>query len=106
MTDTNNGFNVGLLLSILCLGMLFIGGWYFQSSIIELSTLMAEQQETIMEQVIGQTKEISEQAAKIAEQEKIIQQLQEMQYEQKKRLNKLLLQQYFEKSQSQVAKCN
>ena len=39
-----------LLLSILCLGIVFVGGWYFSTHpIIELSTLVADQQGTIME---------------------------------------------------------
>ena len=49
-----------LLLSILCLGIVFVGGWHFQYSIIELSTLVADQQETIMEH----KKEIASEARK------------------------------------------
>ena len=77
MTVTYNVNSVSLLLSVLCLGMVFMGGWYFQSSIVELRTLVTNQQEVIMEQ----NREITEQ---------------------KKRLGKLFLQEQFEQSQFTV----
>ena len=77
MTVTYNVNSVSLLLSVLCLGMVFMSGWYFQSSIVELRTLVTNQQEVIMEQ----NREITEQ---------------------KKRLDKLFLQEQFEQSQSMV----
>ena len=45
MTATNSGVSVTVLLSVLCLGlaMMFVGGWYFQSSLVELKE---QQQET------------------------------------------------------------
>ena len=45
MTTTNSSISVSLLLSVLCLGLavIFVGGWYFQSLLVELK---AEQQET------------------------------------------------------------
>ena len=45
MTATNSSISVSLLLSVLCLGLvvIFVGGWYFQSSLVDLK---AEQQET------------------------------------------------------------
>ena len=45
MTATNSSISVSLLLSVLCLGLavIFVGGWYFQSLLVELK---AEQQET------------------------------------------------------------
>ena len=56
MTTTNSGISVTVLLSVLCLGlaMMFVGGWYFQSSLVELKEqqqsslieLEAQQQET------------------------------------------------------------
>ena len=48
MTTTNSGISVTVLLSVLCLGlaMMFVGGWYFQSSMAELK---AQQQETAEE---------------------------------------------------------
>ena len=51
---TNSGISVTLLLSVLCLGlaMMFVGGWYFQSSLVELQT---QQQETT--QIVQQLKE-------------------------------------------------
>ena len=44
MTATNSSISVSLLL-VLCLGLavIFVGGWYFQSSLVDLK---AEQQET------------------------------------------------------------
>ena len=74
MTTTDNATNVGLLLSILCLGIVFVGGWYFQSSVVELRTLVADQQEAIMEQ----RKELLDQKIKIIKQEETIQQLKQM----------------------------
>ena len=45
MTATNSSISVSLLLSVLCLGLavIFVGGWYFQSSLVNLKV---EQQET------------------------------------------------------------
>ena len=80
MTATYNVNSVSLLLSVLCLGMVFMSGWYFQSSIVELRTLVTNQQEVIIEQ----NREITEQ---------------------KKRFGKLFLQEQFEQSQSMVLKC-
>ena len=59
MTTTANN-SISLLLSIVCLGIVFVGGWYFQSSIAELRTLVDNQQDTIMEL----KKEIAEQTYK------------------------------------------
>ena len=92
MTATYNINSVSLLLSVLCLGIMFMGGWYFQSSIVELRTLVANQQDIIMEQ----KKEIKEQQEVIMEQKKEITELNE-------KLDKILLQQQFEKIQSKVA---
>ena len=53
MAATNSGISVTLLLSVLCLGlaMMFVGGWYFLSSLVELQA----QQETT--QIVQQLKE-------------------------------------------------
>ena len=53
-TSITNSVSVTLLLSVLCLGlaMMFVGGWYFQSSLVELQ---AQQQETT--QIVQQLKE-------------------------------------------------
>jgi len=66
MTTTNSGINVTVLLSVLCLGLavMFVGGWYFQSSLLELK---AQQQETV--QIVKQFKE------KIRKQSKLINEL-------------------------------
>ena len=54
MTATNSSISVSLFLSVLCLGLavIFVGGWYFQSSLVKLK---AEQQETA--KVVQQLKE-------------------------------------------------
>ena len=54
MTATNSSISVSLLLSVLCLGLavIFVGGWYFQSSLVDLKV---EQQETV--KVVQQLKE-------------------------------------------------
>ena len=65
MTATNSSISVSLLLSVLCLGLavIFVSGWYFQSSLVELK---AEQQETakvmqqLKEKVRRQNKQLSE----------------------------------------------
>ena len=49
MTATFNVNNVSLLLSVLCLGIVFMGGWYFQSSIVELRTDLMENNKEISE---------------------------------------------------------
>ena len=52
-TSITNNISVALLLSVLCLGlaMMFVGGWYFQSSLVELQV---QQQETT--QIVQQLK--------------------------------------------------
>ena len=54
MTATNSGVSVTVLLSVLCLGlaMMFVSGWYFQSSLVELKE---QQKETAT--VVRQLKE-------------------------------------------------
>ena len=54
MTTTNSSISVSLLLSVLCLGLavIFVGGWYFQSSLVDLKV---KQQETT--NVVQQLKE-------------------------------------------------
>ena len=44
MTATNSSISVSLLLSVLCLGLavIFVGGWYFQSSLVEMRTEQLE----------------------------------------------------------------
>jgi len=70
MTTTNSGISVTVLLSVLCLGIaiMFVGGWYFQSSLVELK---AQQQETAMvvqklkERVKKQNKQLIELQTKL-----------------------------------------
>ena len=47
---------VCVLLSVVCLGVVFVGGWYLQSSLMELNTLVMEQRYHNQEQ----TKQIEE----------------------------------------------
>ena len=76
-TTPNNGFIGGMALSVVCL---VLGAWYFQSSLVELRTLVVHQQLNIVEQ----RREILEQTAKVAEQGEIIRQLKEKLGEQNK----------------------
>ena len=66
MTATNSGISVTVLLSVLCLGLskMFVGGWYFQSSLVELK---AQQQETaqIVQQFKGKVRKQSKQLNKL-----------------------------------------
>ena len=70
---TNSGIIISSLLSIVCLVVVCMGGWYFQSSLVELRTLVLHQQQDIA----GQRSEILEQTAKNAKQAEIIHQLEE-----------------------------
>ena len=83
MTATNSGVSVTVLLSVLCLGlaMIFVGGWYFQSSLVELKTKQQSFQSLLLE-------------LKIEKQEtaQIVQQLKEKVRKQNKQLNELYLQ--------------
>jgi len=107
--------------------IVFVGGWYFQSSIVELRTKVANQQEEIMAQrseileqkketaeqkkeileqrneIAEQKKEMLQQVSKIAKQEETNRLLKGKLYEQNRKLDKLLLQQQLEKSQFQVS---
>ena len=49
MIATYNVNIVSLLLSVLCLGIVLMGGWYFQSSIVELRTDLMEKNKEIAE---------------------------------------------------------
>jgi len=69
-TTSNTGIIVSSLLSVVCLLVVCMGGWY---SLVELRTLVLHQQQDIA----GQRSEILEQTAKNAEQEEIIHQLKE-----------------------------
>ena len=75
-TTANN--SISLLLSIVCLGIVFVGGWYFQSSIAELRTLVDDQQDTIMElkkEITEQTYETLGDTTKTTQQDGTVQQL-------------------------------
>ena len=97
-TTTNTGMIVSSLLSVVCLVVLCMGGWYFQSSLVELRTLVLHQQQDIA----GQRSEILEQTAKNAEQTEIIHQLKEKLNEQNKQIDLILLE--LEEAQLQVIK--
>ena len=80
MTATNSGISVTVLLSVLCLGlaMIFVGGWYFQSSLIELK----EQQQSSLVELKAQQQETAQ----------IVEQLKDKVRKQSKQLNELRLQ--------------
>jgi len=84
----NTGIVVSSLSSVVCLVVLCMDGWYFQSSLVELRTLVLHQQEDIA----GQRSEILEQTAKNAEQTLIINQLKEKLNEQDKQIDLILIQ--------------
>ena len=77
MSIASSGLNFSLVISLLCLGIVFVGGWYFQSSLVELRTQMIE--------------DIAQQSIKIEVQAEIIQQLKQTVKEQNKQLNLLQL---------------
>ena len=59
---------VSVVLSVVCLVVVFVSGWYLQSSLIQLNTQVMEQQyhsqeqiEQLNEQIIKQNNQISEQ---------------------------------------------
>ena len=97
-TTTNTGTIVSSLLSVVCLVVLCMGGWYFQSSLVELRTLVLHQQQDIA----GHRSEILEQTAKNAEQAEMIRQLKEKLNEQNKQIDLILLE--LEEAQLQVIK--
>ena len=63
LVDNVNSTVISLLLSIFCVGIVFLGGWHFQYSIVELQAMVTNQQEIIMEQ----NKEIIEQKRQLEE---------------------------------------
>ena len=55
--------HVSILLSVICLGVVIVGGWYLQSSLMELNTLVMEQRYRYQEQV-KQIEELDKQIIK------------------------------------------
>ena len=63
--------HVSVLLSVVCLGVVFVGGWYLQSSLMELNTQVMEQYyhnqeqtkqiEELNKQIIKQNDQITQQ---------------------------------------------
>ena len=62
MTTSNSSVSISVLLSVIYLGLavMFVGGWYFQSSLVELKT---QQEETIrtVQQLKGKVKRQNQQ---------------------------------------------
>ena len=87
-TTSNTGMIVSVLLSVVCLVVMCMGGWYFMYSLVELRTLVLHQQQDIA----GQRSEILDQAIKIGEQVETIHQLKEKLNEQDKQIDQILLQ--------------
>ena len=66
---------VHVILSVVCLGVVFVGGWYLQSSLIELNTQVMEQYyhnqehtkqtEELNKQIIQQNDQITQQQLKL-----------------------------------------
>jgi len=59
--------HASVLLSVVCLGVVFVGGWYLQSSIMELNTQVMEQYYNNQEQA-KQIEELNKQIVKQKEQ--------------------------------------
>ena len=67
--------HVSVLLSLVCLGVVFVAGWYLQSSIMELNTQVIEQYynnqehtkqiEELNKQIIKQNHQISQQHSQL-----------------------------------------
>ena len=91
MTATSNGFNFysTLLTSLLCLGVMLVGGWYFQSSLIEMRIEIMAQQQDATKQM---TEVITKHRMKSNLQAEIIQQLKETVKKQNKQLNQIQVQ--------------
>ena len=91
MTTTNSGISVTVLPSVLCLGlaMMFVGGWYFQSSLVELKE---QQQSSLVELKEQQQSSLVELETQQQETAQIVQQLKEKVRKQSKQLNELRLQ--------------
>jgi len=78
MTATSNGFSFNMLVSLVCVALVLVGGWYFQSSLVV-------------------------QKVKIEVQGEIIQKLKETVLEQRKLLNQLQVQLQILQNQPQVS---
>ena len=55
--------HISVLLSVVCLGVVFVGSWYLQSSLMELNTLVMEQHYHNQEQA-KQIEELNKQTIK------------------------------------------
>ena len=65
MTASNSSVSISVLLSLICLGLavMFVGGWYFQSSLVELKVQEEETIRTVQqlkEKVTIQNKQLIE----------------------------------------------
>ena len=66
--------HISALLSVVCMGVVFVGGWYLQSSLMELSTQVMEQRYHNQEQT-KQIEELNKQNDQITQQQLQLQQL-------------------------------
>jgi len=60
--------HVSILLSLVCLGVVFVGGWYLQSSMMEQyynNQEQAKQIEELIKQIIKQNDQISQQHSQL-----------------------------------------
>ena len=91
MITTNSGIRVTVLLSVLCLSlaMMFVGGWYFQSSLVDLKE---QQQSLLVELKEQQQSSLVKLETQQEETAQILQQLKEKVRKQSKQINKLRLQ--------------
>ena len=70
--------HVSVLLSVVCMGVVFVGGWYLQSSLMELNTQVMEQyyhNQVQTKQIEKLNKQIIKQNDQITQQQLQLQQL-------------------------------
>jgi len=66
---------VSVVLSVVCLVVVFAGGWYLQSSLVQLNTQVMEQHYHSQEQTQQLRKQITKQNSQISEQQLQLKQL-------------------------------
>ena len=67
--------HVSVLLPVVCLGVVFVGGWYLQSSLMEVNTLVMEQHYHNQKQIEELNKQIIKQNDQITQQHLQLEQL-------------------------------
>ena len=92
MAATNSTQSFCAEFALMCLGIVFVGGWYFQSLLAELRIEMAVTQQDILKQMTKMMEDNTNHQIKIEVQAETIQQLKEITTSQNKQLNQLQFQ--------------